>query len=139
MTALLAMAYGLAVVIFWLALVLPCIRLASRAQRRHQRRAERPLPTLQTRRVRAGPICEPQPLPTLAAPSYPVTDYLAAARRAQIARDAAACAHSDFALQGRPRANPHRRHSRAYAVWAMEYTLQWEAMARCQAGEGLQP
>lgn len=97
---------------FWLLLLRPTVRLAQRAARMHPPAAVGD----------AGPELE------ISAARHPTTEYLSASRRQAIAALAAETARKDFAHAGRVRANPYGRHTRAYAVWALEYTMQWQTL-----------
>ena len=61
-------------------------------------------------------------------------------RQAAITRIAKASARLDYTKHGRKRANPYQRHSRDFALWALEYAGAWEEMAQADgAPAGSQP
>lgn len=53
-------------------------------------------------------------------------------RRKTIVRIARAAAVLDYRRHGRKRANPYQRHSRDFALWALEYASSWEEQAQAE-------
>jgi hypothetical protein len=74
-------------------------------------------------RVRAGALRTHAPDRLSLLPPLPPS------QQAAIGRMARGSAVHDFRNEGRPRANPYTRNSRAHAVYAIEYSAQWAELA----------
>lgn len=69
--------------------------------------------------------CQAHPDALLPQPTAAPTPAIAPEIRCRIEAYAIAAAHADFKGGRRRRSNPHARHSRLFALWAITYDAAW--------------
>ncbi len=109
----------------WLCGVLCAAAFLRQRMDRHMRTADAAQIEREVRRVRAGP---PPPPPQPSADVVPLRLRLVEAEARNSAR-------ADWAANRHRRANPHKRHSREYATWAVAYAALWAELEHPEPAE----